>query len=90
MCVSESLTHSLSRGVLGFPERLENALQKLMPASCDVNVHAGTYREHAAYRGAAVVASLNNFESMCVWQDEWHESKCPNVLWVSECDMWVS
>jgi actin beta/gamma 1 len=57
----------------GFAERLETSLQKLLPASSDVTVHAGEYREHAAYRGAAVVASLNNFDKMCISQEDWHE-----------------
>jgi len=63
----------------GFADRLEEQVEELMPASMEVTVHEGDFREHAAYRGAAVVASLNNFDSMCVSEDDWHEQG-PSVL----------
>ena len=58
---------------VGLAERLTADLEALLPRSCAVSVHQGAYREHAAYRGASVVASLDNFESICVDQDDWHE-----------------
>jgi len=57
----------------GLAARLTSELEALLPRSCAVSVHEGQYREHAAYRGAAVVASLDNFEAICVDQDDWHE-----------------
>lgn len=57
----------------GLPERLERELQFLVPASSMVTVHAGEHRQHAAFRGASVLAHLGNFDNMCVWQDDWHE-----------------
>lgn len=52
----------------GLAARLTSELEALLPRSCAVSVHEGQYREHAAYRGAAVVASLDNFEAICVDQ----------------------
>lgn len=57
----------------GIAERLESATQALVPQGMIVKVHPGEHREHAAYRGGCVVAGLNNFESMCVSQDDWNE-----------------
>lgn len=44
-----------------------------MPVSSIVTVHTGTHRQFAAFRGAGIVASLPNFDSMSVWNEDWHE-----------------
>ena len=59
--------------VPGLGQRLEAELQSMLPASSIVKVHEGKHREHAAFRGAAVVASLENFEELCITQDDWNE-----------------
>lgn len=44
-----------------------------------MTVHAGAHRQHAAFQGASVMASLPNFSNLCVWQEDWQEIG-PSVL----------
>ena len=57
----------------GLAERLKADLEKLLPSSSAVTIHQSQYCEHAAYRGAAVVAGLDSFERTSVDQDDYHE-----------------
>ncbi len=54
----------------GLAGRLERAVAALQPGS---TVIAGQHRQHAAFRGAAVVAQLGAFDRMCVWAEDWNE-----------------
>lgn len=63
----------------GIAERLTDELQYILPATCAVKVHASPFRQHAALQGASVLASLPNFASISVWNEDWHEVG-PEVL----------
>jgi actin-related protein len=79
----------------GLDERLRREVQALVPASSLVTVHANKYRNHAAFRGAGMLATLANFQSMCVWQEDWNEvsprssfSVCGEMRWMCGCSFW--
>jgi actin-related protein len=63
----------------GLAERLEEELRFLLPTSSTVKVHGAPHRQHAAIQGASVLASLPNFASLCVWNEDWQEGG-PDVL----------
>ena len=63
----------------GLAERLEEELRFMLPTSSTVKVHGAPHRQHAAIQGASVLASLPNFSSLCVWNDDWQEGG-PDVL----------
>ena len=54
----------------GFPERLQIELEHLNPR-LEIQIHAGEDRYHAAFLGAAVLASLNTFQQSLVDIDDW-------------------
>ena len=60
----------------GFQERLEKELFRLAPVSLPVKVHGSETRAHAAFIGAGVLASLQNFQSACVNSSEWYSQGC--------------
>ena len=55
----------------GFQERLEKELARLAPVSLPIKVHGSETRGHAAFIGAGILASLQNFHSVCVSNSEW-------------------
>eukprot|EP00730_Choanoeca_flexa_P001596 TRINITY_DN10703_c0_g1_i1.p1 TRINITY_DN10703_c0_g1~~TRINITY_DN10703_c0_g1_i1.p1 ORF type:complete len:1108 (+),score=353.02 TRINITY_DN10703_c0_g1_i1:158-3325(+) len=57
----------------GLADRLEEELRFMLPASSPVKVHGAPYRQHAAIQGASILASLPNFASLCVWNEDWQE-----------------
>eukprot|EP00039_Didymoeca_costata_P030754 m.31183 g.31183 ORF g.31183 m.31183 type:complete len:2067 (+) comp8290_c0_seq1:104-6304(+) len=59
--------------ITGIAERLQKEVQSLLPASSVATVHADPKREHAAFRGMAVLANLSSFDSSCLDQDDWRE-----------------
>lgn len=58
--------------LVGLPERLEKELNKLVPSGYSVKIHASEKRGHAAFIGAGVLASLQNFHNACVSNSEWY------------------
>lgn len=64
----------LSGGVTmlpGFADRLQCELQKLAPPSVMVEVHASPQRYHSAYIGACSLASMEQFQQICISAEEW-------------------
>lgn len=64
----------LSGGVTmlpGFADRLQCELQKLAPPSVMVEVHASPQRYHSAYVGACSLASMEQFQQICISAEEW-------------------
>ena len=56
----------------GLQERLQKEVATLAGSAITVEVHAGPSRQHAAYLGASVLASLGTFEKVnVVSQEEW-------------------
>lgn len=60
--------------MVGFPERLEIELQQLLMPRSDVQVHGSEHRQHSAYIGAAVLATLASFEKSIITLEEWSEN----------------
>lgn len=54
----------------GFQERLQKELELMFPRM-EVIVHANENRQHAAFLGAGVLASLNSFSKSLVDMDAW-------------------
>ena len=59
--------------MVGFPERLEIELRQLLMPRSDVQVHGSEHRQHAAYLGASVLASLASFEKSLITLEDWTE-----------------
>ena len=57
--------------LIGFQERLQKEMELLFPRM-DVQIHASDNRQHAAFLGAGVLASLNSFVKSLVDIDTWH------------------
>ena len=87
LCRSVFLSGGTSM-ISGLDERLRKEVQALVPSSSQVSVHAHKYRHHAAFRGAGMLATLANFESMCVWQDDWNEVMVLGV-WFKICCIYM-
>ena len=88
MATSLDMRKTMSRNIFlagggtmipGLAERLEEELRFMLPTSSTVKVHGAPHRQHAAIQGASVLASLPNFSSLCVWNDDWQEGG-PDVL----------
>lgn len=60
--------------MVGFPERLEVELRQLLMPRSEVQVHGSEHRQHAAYLGASVLASLASFEKSLISLEDWSES----------------
>ena len=58
--------------LVGLPERLEKEMNNLVPSGFHVKIHASEKRRHAAFIGAGVLASLQNFQNVCVSNSEWY------------------
>ena len=56
--------------LIGLQERLQKELQVLNPR-LDVQVHASENRQHAAFLGSSVLASLNSFSKSLVDAETW-------------------
>lgn len=54
----------------GFQERLEQELAAIVPSSYTVQVQASVSRHHAAFLGAAVVASLDSFQDSWITKED--------------------
>ena len=60
--------------MVGFPERLEVELRQLLMPRAEVQVHGSENRQHAAYIGASVLASLASFEKSLISLEDWSEN----------------
>lgn len=60
--------------MVGFPERLEVELRQLLMPRSEVQVHGSENRQHAAYIGASVLASLASFEKSLISLEDWSEN----------------
>ena len=60
--------------MVGFPERLEVELRQLLMPRSEVQVHGSEHRQHAAYLGASVLASLASFEKSLISLEDWSEN----------------
>lgn len=58
--------------LVGFPERLKVELLEMVMPRGDVQVQASDTRQHAAYLGAAILASLSSFSNLLVTIDDWN------------------
>ncbi|XP_028398230.1 uncharacterized protein LOC114521861 [Dendronephthya gigantea] len=58
----------------GFMERLQTELRRKFPSSLVIQIHAAPDRQFAAFIGAAVLASLETFQDLCITRDEWEET----------------
>ncbi|KAI0240358.1 putative actin-9 [Lamellibrachia satsuma] len=63
----------------GFIDRLQLELQKFVPSSIVVEVHASPHRYHAAYIGACTLASLDVFEQSCISSAQWKREGPPSL-----------
>ncbi|XP_065178766.1 uncharacterized protein LOC135809359 [Sycon ciliatum] len=54
----------------GLPARLQAEVTNLMPAGSQVQVHSNEERHYAAFKGAAVLASLQMFDTLCIWSQD--------------------
>ncbi len=63
----------------GLENRLEKELVKKTSSNFDIKIFAPKYRKYSAWIGGAQLASLPEFESMCISRSEYSESG-PSIL----------
>jgi len=59
----------------GFQERLEQELTSISPSSYNIQIQASVSRHHAAFLGAAVLASLDSFQDSWITKEQFAISK---------------
>ena len=59
----------------GFQERLEQELRSISPSSYSIQIQASVSRHHAAFLGAAVLASLDSFQNSWITKEQFAVSK---------------
>jgi len=58
----------------GYPERLKKEIEDLSPPAAQIKVSASPERNYAVWIGGSIMASLPDFENMCLTAEEWQES----------------
>jgi len=68
----------------GLPDRLQNEVQNMAPASIKVQVEATDERKYSVWVGGSILSSLNTFQQMWISKEEYDETgvsivhkKCP-------------
>ena len=59
----------------GFQERLEQELTSISPSSYNIQIQASVSRHHASFLGAAVLVSLDSFQSSWITKEQFAVSK---------------